>query len=688
MTGTDLQQTDSTQMDFDPAAAWGALETETNEASGTVYKKPPKHYRPFADAAERFITEAQQTKRFYTGIPQFDAEMRGLSPGHLGVVVGYCMTPDHEVLTDSGWKNLDTIDPSDRLWTVNPDTQTGEWDDCLDLHIFDHDGPLNRLVGKNIDAFVTDNHKWAVRSQHSDKLKVKTTDDLNSSDYIPCAIVGAENGDETLSDPYLRILAWIFTEGTYQGNSVTIYQSPSANPDKCDMIEKDLADLGWDHSIYARTRDSGCAENAYRIKTAHGRSIVTEFPNKMATTELVDAMSVRQRRMFIDTLILGDGYVANENGTRRYVTTRDDEAAVTAHLFAAAGVAFSQRWRTWTTPYGQCEMHIFTERTSQNVRYARLTHSQEHYTGKVWCPETRNGIILARRDGKVFYTHNSHSGKTQLVLHMLRNNRLANIAYFCPDEPAPLVLTKLTSLTHNIPARELEEKVGSGDREAITLLRQTAEEEFPNLIVFDKPLTTSVLNDGYKEACDVWGAAADINIVDYVDLVQGPEVVPQKFDILKSFVSVNETAMWAIHQTSRSGGAEGKAMTISSGNYGGEQHATMMIGVRRKKSALMAELAEQRVKQLRNPTDTVAQKIVELEYEMSIAEFTLTANVVKNKRPGGALVDELDFEIAMSTGQIFQLADGALPQQWLRRNQPATEPASTTLTEEEELWAA
>ena len=360
---------DSPAVGFDPAAAWGTLETHSEE---TVYKKPPKHYRPFADAAERFITEAQQTKRFYTGIPQFDAEMRGLSPGHLGVVVGY-----------------------------------------------------------------------------------------------------------------------------------------------------------------------------------------------------------------------------------------------------------------------------------------------------------------------------SHSGKTQLVLHMLRNNRLAKIAYFCPDEPAPLVLTKLTSLTHNIPARELEEKVGSGDREAITLLRQTAEEEFPNLIVFDKPLTTSVLNDGYKEACDVWGAAADINIVDYVDLVQGPEVVPQKFDILKSFVSVNETAMWAIHQTSRSGGAEGKAMTISSGNYGGEQHATMMIGVRRKKSALMAELSEQRVKQLRNPTDTIAQKIVELEYEMSIAEFTLTANVVKNKRPGGALVDELDFEIAMSTGRIFQLADGALPQQWLRRNQatqPVSEPAA--LAEEEEFWAA
>jgi hypothetical protein len=329
----------------------------------------------------------------------------------------------------------------------------------------------------------------------------------------------------------------------------------------------------------------------------------------------------------------------------------------------------------------------FSEAADRFIREAQQT--KRFYTGIPQFDAEMRGLSPGHLGVVVGY---SHSGKTQLVLHMLRNNREANIAWFTPDEPGPLLLTKLTSLTHNIPARILEERVASGDREAIALLRQTAEEEFPNLIVFDKPLTPSVLNDGYKEACDVWGAAADITVVDYVDLVQGPEVVPQKFDILKSFVSVNETAMWAIHQTSRSGGAEGKAMTISSGNYGGEQHATMMIGVRRKVSAISAEIGEQRVKMLRNPTEATAERIKELEYEMGIAAFTLTANVVKNKRPGGGLVDEIDFEIAMSTGRIFQLANGDLPQQWLRRNQqqgtPPAPVAAVPNYTETELWEA
>lgn len=281
----------------------------------------------------------------------------------------------------------------------------------------------------------------------------------------------------------------------------------------------------------------------------------------------------------------------------------------------------------------------------------------------------------------------SHSGKTLLLLHMLRHNREKRIAMFIPDEPATLVLTKLTSLVHGIPARELEERVSADDKDAIALLRSTALEEFPNLVVFDKTLSPSVLNDGYKEACDVWGDPADLVVVDYVDLVQGADMVPAKFDILKSFVSTHEIPMWAIHQTSRSAGGEGKAMTISSGNYGGEQHATMMIGVRRKKSALMAELAELRVKLLRNPnSEGLSDRVSELEFDLEWHEYTLTANLVKNKRPGGQLVDEIDFEMALSTGRIYQLQEGQPPKQYLNRHKAGGAKATPATASRPATW--
>ena len=291
-------------------------------------------------------------------------------------------------------------------------------------------------------------------------------------------------------------------------------------------------------------------------------------------------------------------------------------------------------------------------------------NTERIYTGIDKFDEEMRGLSPGHLGVIVGY---SHSGKTLVLLHMLKHNRDKRIALFIPDEPATLVLTKLTSLTHGIPARELESRVAAGDESAIDLLRSTAIEEFPNLAVFDKTLNARVLQEGFDECEKVWGAPAELVVVDYVDLVQGAEVAPQKFDILKSFVSRNKVPMWAIHQTSRSGGAEGRAMTISSGNYGGEQHATMMIGVRRKKAAILAELAELRTKFERTGNENTKERIDELEFDLKIHEYTLTVNLVKNKRPGGNLVDEIDFEMGLSTGRIFQMQPGDLPKQYAGR---------------------
>jgi hypothetical protein len=261
----------------------------------------------------------------------------------------------------------------------------------------------------------------------------------------------------------------------------------------------------------------------------------------------------------------------------------------------------------------------------------------------------------------------SHSGKTQLMLHFLMHNKKARIGWFTPDETRTLVLAKIASISSGVPARELERLVSQNDADAIKLLRAIALEEFPNLIVFDQPLYPQLMHEAYTEATDVWGDAADFLVVDYLDLVQAGETPQGKFDFVKGFGKQHQVPTFLIHQTSRSAGAEGRAMTISSGNYGGEQHATFMIGVRRKKSALMAELAEQRIKHLRTQSEQAAERISELEFDLQIHEFTLTANLVKNKRPGGGLVDEFDMELHGPTGRLTLLGEADLPEQFRNR---------------------
>lgn len=267
----------------------------------------------------------------------------------------------------------------------------------------------------------------------------------------------------------------------------------------------------------------------------------------------------------------------------------------------------------------------------------------------------------------------NHSGKTLLLLHVLRHNRDKRVAMFIPDEPQALVLAKLASIQSGVPAVELERRVAIGDTDAIDLLRETAVSEFPNLIVFDKPMVPGDMTAALAEAEQVWGERADLVVVDFLDLVQAGETVQQKMEFVKGFGSMNEVPMIVLHQTSRSAGAEGRKINIASGAQGGEAYATFQIGVRRKKNLLLAEIEELEERVNRSGSQQAQERLDSLRYDLGIHSYTVSANLNKNKRPGGGLVDEIDFELYGDTGQIVYLPNGTLPEQYRAHHQPSTQ---------------
>lgn len=262
----------------------------------------------------------------------------------------------------------------------------------------------------------------------------------------------------------------------------------------------------------------------------------------------------------------------------------------------------------------------------------------------------------------------SHSGKTLFVSHLLKHNRDKKIVFANPDEPRALILAKLAALVHGVPADEMEDRVARGDAAAIDLLTTTATEWFPNLIVDDKPASSESMEQLWDEACEVFDGKPDLFIFDYAELLQAGETVPQKFDFLKGFGSRHEIPMLILHQTSRSAGAEGRRMTISSGAFGGEQHATFQIGVWRKKAAIIAELIELEDKiarSARGATEGTIARQAELRMDLEKHEYTLTAAITKNKRPGQREGrDEIDFELWGATGTLVPLGETDLPVQY------------------------
>lgn len=299
----------------------------------------------------------------------------------------------------------------------------------------------------------------------------------------------------------------------------------------------------------------------------------------------------------------------------------------------------------------------------------RFIHWTQHpdeqvYTGIEAIDMQLRGIAPGEMAELIGY---SHSGKTLVLLEILRHNNKRNVVYFCPDEPQVLTLIKLTCLQHNINGQLLEERVREGDKEAIALLRETATIHFPNLMVVDESVTMADMEYAYNEAEQMWSKKPDFVVVDYLDLIQGGgEDVSSKANAVKSWGRRHDVPLLVLHQTSRSAGADGREITISSGGFGGEAQATHIIGVRRKINEIKAGIRSIE-ESLRRPgarnTEVLMEKLQELQREALIHKHTLTVNLVKNKRWGGALVDDVDFEISKGTGRLRPL-NGDLPLQY------------------------
>ncbi len=258
----------------------------------------------------------------------------------------------------------------------------------------------------------------------------------------------------------------------------------------------------------------------------------------------------------------------------------------------------------------------------------------------------------------------SHSGKTLSLLEILKHNRNRHVVYFCPDEPRTLTLVKLTCILHGLRASELEARIARDDDDAIDLLKRTAIESYPNLAVFDQSVSLSDMEKALGEVTDLWGQSPDLVVFDYLELLQGGgEDVPTKATTLKAWGRRHNLPLLVLHQTSRYAGAEGKRLTISSAAFGGEQQATHIIGVRRKRFEIEAAIADLEAK--RDLTERQIEQLDSLKYEARIHSYTLTMSLLKNKRPDASTLPEIDYEIEVGTGRLTRLADGMLPRQYI-----------------------
>lgn len=251
----------------------------------------------------------------------------------------------------------------------------------------------------------------------------------------------------------------------------------------------------------------------------------------------------------------------------------------------------------------------------------------------------------------------SHSGKTLFLLQILVANRDKTVVYFCPDEPRTLTLIKLACIVHKIEGRRLEQMITDNDTTGIKLLEETAREWFPNLAVFDQFMSLSEMEKAMIEVDRHLGQPR-LMVFDYLELLSADETIPAKANTIKAFGKRHNIPLIVLHQSSRTAGADGKKQTISSGAFGGEQQASHIVGVRRKKFEIESQIREI-VEKIDKSTanERSFERLDMLRYQQQVHENTLTVNLVKCKRQDAMLLDDMDYEIQQGTGNLIRLRD-------------------------------
>lgn len=252
----------------------------------------------------------------------------------------------------------------------------------------------------------------------------------------------------------------------------------------------------------------------------------------------------------------------------------------------------------------------------------------------------------------------AHSGKTLFVTQLMKANTDKRVILFTPDESRVLVLVKLASLVTGVSAEEYERRIASGDTTAEDELRAVATTHFPNLAVFDEVNDLRSMDAAYLECRAFWGHEPDVVIFDYIDLLAGDSggdgATAGKVNALKAWGKRRNHRLILLHQSSRTAGKDGAEVTISSGAYGGEQQATFVVGVRRKRDqwrGRLRDLEEKRATQA-NPSERLDEQIADAKWQLDRHWNTITFNLVKNKRPPSRLVDEVDFILDHETGAL------------------------------------
>ncbi len=338
-----------------------------------------------------------------------------------------CLSDDTEMLTARGWVGVDGLSIGEQVFSVDPGSGELSLDSLQDITQGYLDQEMLHYDG-TISAVATPEHRWLIdRYNHSKKVKgdivteFKTSSQLSDYGDHKIWLCGkpwkahrcGKHSPRPWTDKGVVLLGWVLTDGHYKKERpkcVGVTQSKSKNFSE---LEKLFNSLGK-HSYRVRSR----GQRIWEITCLESQRIRESLPDKTLTPEVVLALTPSQRILLYEAMLKGDGcWDSQVNRYRRFVAGTKDRAEAFLMLCSLIGKparAFERDYSHYTPKKYPSMGNIPKSGVCWLVELKQCSRAQSGYAkhwdrwkGRVWCPTTKHGTWIAKRNGTVFVTGNS-----------------------------------------------------------------------------------------------------------------------------------------------------------------------------------------------------------------------------------------------------------------------------------------
>ena len=353
---------------------------------------------PVKSVLEMRLQLSKSSVKKYTAMKQTacsDNRARGMFSFYGASRTGrWCLTGEHEVLTNKGWCRLDEWNGGYiACWSPHGDSISFQKANALS---FSYAGDMYEYNDKRISQKSTPDHKMYVKKRYDKDWTVDTVE--NMAKYRPSIpFTGYRTVNSGMEHIKLRIMVMVQADGCYtESGCILLGFTKLRKVERCKKLLRS-AGIMFSYKIYGN-------RHQFVIPSREVPLWLRTFKDKTFGTWLWDESA----DVFFDELVYWDGYQSATNSIQ-YSTCNKQNADIIQAFAHLSGRAAQMRIKSrknehpnWNDAY---VLDIWL--TPKNCHEIRTKPTITHFEGKVYCAETKTGFFLVRRNNKVWVTGNS-----------------------------------------------------------------------------------------------------------------------------------------------------------------------------------------------------------------------------------------------------------------------------------------